>query len=345
VTSLAGSASMAPTEGRSDSSTSRRGLLVWLGAALVSAALVGSLVALAGPARLVAVLRIVDPLTLLVAATALAAANLPHAVRLHVLLGAARRSGFGRLMVLTLRYGLYVAVLPARLGEIAYMARLRRDLRLPTSIAVAVTVQQRLLDLVVIGGLALVAGLGLASTLVDGRVLVLVGGSVVAAAVVVTSRLPRTLAVLARVVLAVSSVRWRWRNRVLIGLLRARRWARGLGRPRAFVGLLCLTSLEWALNIAGIVLIVAAAGVALPSRTLAEVACVVLVAGAVPLHTIGGIGLVEAGLAGALRLVGVSTADAVGVAVVARAVLLAVPVVLWAPAAAAVRSGRRRLAT
>jgi uncharacterized membrane protein YbhN (UPF0104 family) len=144
-------------------------------------------------------------------------------------------------------------------------------------------------------------------------------------------------------VLSTSLVPRRWRRGVLVGLLQARRWAGDLGGPRAFLGLLSLTAFEWALNIAGIVLIVLALDVRLPLLTSAGVAAVVLVAGAVPIHTIGGIGVVEAGLTGALYIVGVPLEVAVGVALTARVVLFGVPVLLWAPAAAISRLSRRRM--
>jgi uncharacterized membrane protein YbhN (UPF0104 family) len=64
---------------------------------------------------------------------------------------------------------------------------------------------------------------------------------------------------------------------------------------------------------------------------LAAVAAVTLLAGAVPLQTFGGVGIVEIALTGSLVIVGIGVAAGTTVALLTRFLLITVPVVLWLP--------------
>lgn len=311
----------------------RRDIMFWMSAVTVSATMVGFLALTAGVDAFRAALRAPEYSLIICAAVVLSAANLPHANRLKILLRPVVRTTFRQRITLTLRYGLYVVIFPVRLGEIAYMLRLNREFRLPPAVAFALAVQQRLFDLVVLGGLALVVGLTLVSSLISPPLLVLFGGIVLSGALLTAARAPEVMTLLAGLVSKALFLPALWRRNVVSGLVQARRWARTLNGARDLLSLLGHTFVEWILNLAAIALVIAGLGIRLPAVLLLGVASMVLVAGAIPVHTIGGVGVVEVGLAGALYLGGIPMNDAVAVALVARIVLLGVPILLWIPAA------------
>lgn len=301
----------------------------WLVSGCVSLVLIVVLLLPADGGAIVRLLGQLDPIHLSGAVILLAMTNVFHAERLAVLIGDRVATDWWSRMALTLRYGLYVAVLPARLGEVAYVLRLRRDLGLRPSEGIALTAQQRLLDIVVLGSLTVVTGAALASPDRSGAPIVLLGVGLATSAAMTVFHLPALLGVLIRVLRScawVDTPRWR---AFLVGTIRGRRWMRATGQRADVSRLAAFTVAEWAANIAAIALVVAAAGVRLSVVAFVTVAVAVVLSSALPLQAVGGIGVAELAMTGILLSFGVELDVAVTSALVMRSLLLGVPLLLW----------------
>lgn len=234
-----------------------------------------------------------------------------------------------RYLQITADYVVLLAVLPARLGEVAGIGLLCRGTGLRAGTATVNLLVQRLFDVAV-----------LAATFVLGTVFLRSHW---------TSPIGAGLGI-ALVVALVAALRWLWlplgwlttalrkfvddrrgnrMRRLTRMLLEARSWhRRGLDVARVRAGLAWTLS-KWTAHLMAFALVLHA--LQLPV-TLAES----LLLGAafnclsvVPLQTIGGIGIGEAGLAGLLVLQGQTVATAASAAILVRAVLLIAPPLFW----------------
>lgn len=313
--------------GRSDASRRTR---TWWAPGVASLALVAALLTLADLGEVRALLRSVDGAHLALAVLLLTATNVFHASRLGVLLRDRVQTDWLARIVITLRYGFYVAVFPARLGEVAYVIRLRRDLGLRPSEGMALTVQQRLLDLVVLGCLAVLAGAGLIGSDAARLSLMALGAALALVALAAVLSLPDLLAT---GVALIRGTRFAERTRIrklLLGMLRGRRWMSSIGATNRILPLMALTSAEWAANIAAIALVMHATLTDLPVIVSVAIAVGVVLASAIPLQAVGGIGIAELAMTGALVAAGAGIDAAVTAALLMRALLIGVPVALWA---------------
>ena len=230
----------------------------------------------------------------------------------------------------TADYVVLLVALPARLGEVAAVLRFHRLLRLRVGAAAASIVVQRLYDLVV---LCAVFTLGLAAIGTFGASPWMLAAALIVAAVLGAAlwRFEPVLRSLSAAVWRLGRDRGRARIRpVLRTLLQARRWHAHVLGARPAIGVVAITLGKWGANLAGIVLLLHALHLPLTLGESVWLGAAYNFLAAIPLQTIGGLGIAESGLTGLLLLLGEPLEVAASASIVLRLAMLTVPLVFWA---------------
>lgn len=301
----------------------------WAVAGAVSLALFGVVATRLDPASLAdAADRVSWPLVGAGAALLLAV-HLFDAVRTHLIAG---HGAFAAAMRVTAWHSVWLIALPMRLGEVAWIVVMRDAYGWNAATAVVCALVQRLLDMAV---MAAFLALAMPAVIIMGRAeaplitVLAVAACMLALAGAVT--LPVWLRLTARLVIAAGRPRGRrppdrrppgWRRRLLRHLLQGRRWLESVRHRRIMRLCLVPTALSWMAVFGGHWLLCRAVGL---DAAMAEI--VVATAGsfllaALPVQSIGGFGLMEAGFTGILAWVG-SPADTAAVAA------LTIRVITW----------------
>ena len=217
-----------------------------------------------------------------------------------------------------------LAILPARLGEVVGMVTMNRLLKVSGGGSAMAVIAQRLLDLAVLAGLVLpiVALAGAALGEASGLLAVLALGVVLGTVGVVLA----PLSVLTPLAGVAVHYRRRW---VSVGrlVLQARSWTRHI-LPRIGRGSAVGLSLgKWTANLLGLSCIVLACGIDLGPTTLIAIAAFYNFLLTIPVPTLGGIGLGEAGLTALLTAVDVPLGEAAAAGILLRGFLLIFPLI------------------
>ena len=261
------------------------------------------------------------------AATALLlAAVLTDAVRMHLI--AERRSLTAAIRV-TAWHGVWVMVLPLRLGEVGWILAMRNAYGWNPATTVVCALVQRLLDLAVVAAFLLLAMPAAFSLGQDGaRLIAAAAVAACGAALAGIMTLRVWLRLTARLVIATGRPRG-WRLRVLRHLRQGRRWLDSVQHRRILRLCLLPTALTWTAIFGSYWLICQAVG-------LQEAAVEVLFASAgsimltvLPVQSIGGFGLLEAGLTGILAWFGAPADTAAAAALTIRLVHWIVTGLFW----------------
>ena len=234
-------------------------------------------------------------------------------------------------IAVTALHGIYLAVLPARLGDAAYAVLMHRRLALPPGGAVASLLYQRLCDLgvlalvLVTSGAVLVAG---AAPSAAARLGVPLAALVGAGIAVAWLRFDRLLEIAAywthrRLGRRRRAAAWLCRT-----ALQGRRWSAMLGGRARRLRVLAWTVLGWSAMLGGIAVLLRGLGLEIGIAEAVLVGVGYNLIGALPIHSIGGIGVGEVGLAGILVALGHPLETAVPVALLARLVLISAPFVV-----------------
>lgn len=101
------------------------------------------------------------------------------------------------------------------------------------------------------------------------------------------------------------------------------------------------TVARWFGNLGGIVAVLIALGLPVAPSEMLLVAATYNVLAVIPLHSVGGIGITDAGLAALLVFLGVGLPTAAAASLLIRAVVLVVPPVFWAGDVAHLRGADR----
>jgi len=230
-------------------------------------------------------------------------------------------------------YVLAIALLPARLGEVAGAILMHRILNMRGGHAAMAIFSQRLFDLAVLAGLVLpVAGIAvlystLGSMIVSAFGAALIGGALLVLALSWILLMRPDVLLTPILAFAHRACLFRGRlQRVFQMLLQARSWSRHHYPQMNQRGAVLTTLGKWLANILGLWALIAAFGIERDAPVLWVVAVFYNFLLAVPIPTLGSIGLSEIGLAALLTLIGVPVASAAAISVVARVVLLLLPV-------------------
>lgn len=293
-----------------------RTLASFLGAATVSGAIVALLLAFMPWAETARLWSSLSPLALAAAALALVVSYVVAGFRLQTMVprGTSLRLVDG--VAVSLWHGLAMILLPARLGELALIEALRRYAGIGRGIGLAILLLQRIYDLI-LTSLAFAVG-ALALMLGDPPLLIVLLATVLLLLVLARS-LDRLLGWGARMVADWNGHVWQRLHELLV---EAEEAAAGLTVSRVPI-LIAGTLLFWATDFAALWLIFRAFGVMLDPFRLLFLASGLAFIHALPLPTIGGLGVAEGGLAGLLLAVGFEVEVAISIGVSVRLTLLA----------------------
>lgn len=247
------------------------------------------------------------------------------------------RGGLAPAMRVTAWHGIWVAALPMRLGELAYVAAIQHVYGWSFATALACAAVQRLLDMAVVAAFLLLtmpaafglyadqpASLAFAAT--AGLLLVSVPFATVATAHIWLRAVNACL---------VSGRMRRRRRRLVRSLSRVRRWIADVQGRRVLRRCALLTVLVWTTTMAGCWLLGQAAGLQVSLSELGFATAAGMVFGALPAPTIGGFGMLEAGFTGVVAWLGAPAATAAFAALAIRFASLTATGVFWLIATAA----------
>lgn len=297
---------------------------VWLFALIVS---VGLLAVVIQFADLEIITLFVDQISwalVTVGVVALMLEGIFSAVRIKLLCTAT--PAFRDCLTVTAWWVLWLAILPARLGELAGVHMLRRRLGQSLGGGLSNLVIQRLLDVAVLL-LAGVSALLLQVQPLDYGQTLAIGIIGAGALLLVTWNLMTVLGLLAR-----GLYPWRRfpRGRTI---LRTLRQARGVGRrvstPGTLAGIAVVSVLKWCANLGGLTVLMFAL---MPESALLErvsVAVFYNLAAVIPLQTLGGIGIGEASIIAGLVWYGRDAEMAASAALLLRLALTGAPLLFW----------------
>ncbi len=298
---------------------------IWLVSLAVS---VGALVVLLSQVefdRIVSLLEGADRTLLAAAFAAFFLDALFRAIRLAVLVPDARdHSATGVLRVVALQ-GIYSMVIPARLGEVAYMVLLNRMLGLRPGAAVANVIYQRICDLVVGmmlfgAAVAIVIDWNLLQPIVVVMMILALCG-----VVALWMRLEQALEFLGRLIVRWPGRRWRISQTVLRTVLQARRWANLTTEPGRRARVLVHTVLQWVCSLLAVAFLLLAFRQDMSVAELLFVGVGFQFVAAIPVYAIGGFGVAEAGLAGLLLILGYPLDVAASLSIAVRFLIFASP--------------------
>ena len=301
--------------------------LVWIGAGAVSLVLLGVVVAQLDESSLTVAAGAVSWTLLGTGVALFVAEGLFGAVRTHLIAG--RQSGFPAAVRVTAWHAIWLIVLPMRLGEVAWVLSMRRAYGWNVATAAACVLVQRLLDVVVVAAFLLLT-IPVAFGLHEGRVLVF---SIMAVALCLLAFIGCTtlhvwLRLAAKVAVGAGRPRGR-RRRFLRHLRQARRWCEDVRHRRALHRCIVPTTLIWMAVFAaywtlgqavGLDISLAESGFATAGSTLIT---------AIPVQSIGGFGLLEAGFTGIVAWFGAPAGTAALAALAIRFASLAATGLFW----------------
>ena len=235
---------------------------------------------------------------LIAAGTALLlVAHLADSVRMHLIAG---RSSLASATRVTAWHALWLLALPMRLGEVIWVIAMRNAYGWNPATAVVCALVQRLLDLAVVAALLLLAMPAVLGLGQDGAPLIAaaaVAACGAALAGVMTLRFWMRLT--ARLVIATGRPRG-WRLRLLRHLRQGRRWLESVQHRRTLRLCLLPTALTWTAVFSAYWLLGQAVGLQVAAVEVLFAGAGSVVITALPVQSIGGFGLLEAGLTGIL---------------------------------------------
>jgi uncharacterized protein (TIRG00374 family) len=293
-----------------------RRLASFLGAATVSGGIVALLLAFMPWAETARLWRSLSPLAIAAPALALMVSYGVAGFRLQTMAPRGTALRLVDAVAVSLWHGLAMIVLPARLGELALIEAIRRYAGIGRGTGLAILLVQRIYDLILtslafaIGALALMLG--------DPPLLIVLVVAVLLLVALARS-LDRLLGWGARLIAGWHGSVW---GRLHEMLVEAESAAASLTASRVPI-LIAGTVLFWATDFAALWLIFRAFGVVLDPFRLLFLAAGLAFVHALPLPTIGGLGVAESGLAGLLMALGFEAATAISIGVSVRLSLVA----------------------
>ena len=218
-------------------------------------------------------------------------------------------------------YVLLLVVLPARLGEVAAVVVLQRYLGQRYGAAASSIIAQRLYDVVVLSTIFLIALLGLGD-FVERDVLAIGAFVLIAFSLFVLVRLDLFLTWAALILKKAP-------KNIYHMILQARTYSRHSLNKRDIPLALFFTILKWISNLGALVFLFMALYLGLGLFENLTIAAAYNFLAIIPLQTIGGIGVGEAGLTLLLVGVGLTTGVAAGASLMIRFVILIFPFIFW----------------
>lgn len=297
---------------------------IWLPATAISLALLGYVVVQADFGQARAMLAGMSWTLLAAALFFLMLEGIVTALRIRIFAG--NQTCYSPALKANAWYVLLLVILPARLGEVAAILVFERYLGQKYGAAAMSIVAQRLYDVIVLGVFFLISVLGL-SSMIDTGLMSIVALALMAVAVFVLLRIEMFLTI---AVLLLKKFRLGGLGKKIIRfLLQGRSYARHNLKHRDIPLVLLLTAGKWASNLAALVCLFMAIHLGLSFFENAAIAAAYNFLAAVPLQTIGGIGIGEAGLSLLFAAAGIAMPVAAGASLMIRFVILVFPFIFW----------------
>ena len=225
-------------------------------------------------------------------------------------------------------YVLLLVILPARLGEVAAIVVFEKYLGQKYGAAAMSIISQRLYDVIVLGTFFLVALLGMGDML-DKNLMMVIGGGLIIVALIGLTQLDKFLT-LSVLVLGKNKIRQGViRRKIGRLLLQARIYARHILSKRDIPLALIFTVLKWAFNLGALVFLFYAIQLDLSVLQGVVTAAAYNFLAIIPIQTIGGLGVGEAGLALILAGMGITASMAAGASLLIRFVIILFPFIFW----------------
>lgn len=223
-------------------------------------------------------------------------------------------------------YVLLLVLLPARLGEVAAIVIFQKHLGQKYGAAAASIIMQRLYDVIILGLVFLIALLGLGNVL-DTQLMAIVALGFVMLCGVVLVKIEIFLTALAIIFNKIRTPFFRPLRRLV---LQARGYSRHRFHDKNMLPAFILTVGKWIGNLGALTLLFMALGLDLNSFEKITTAAAYNFLAIIPLQTVGGIGVGEAGLALLLIGMGLGTSLAAGASLIIRLVVLVFPFIFFA---------------
>ena len=257
----------------------------------------------------------------------LVAENLFGAVRTHLIAG--RHGGFPTAVQVTAWHAIWLIVLPMRLGEVAWVISMRRAYGWNVATAFACALVQRLLDVVIVSAFLLLT-IPVAFGLHEERVLVF---SVMAVALCLLAFIGCTtlhvwLRLAAKVAVGAGRPRGR-RRRFLRHLSQARLWFENVRHRRTLRRCIVPTILNWMTVFTAYWILGRAVGLDVSLAESGFAAAGSTLVAALPVQSIGGFGLLEAGFTGIVAWFGAPVGTAALAALAIRFASLIATGLFW----------------
>ena len=303
----------------------RRKSLFWLMSIIISLIAITAFISYLDYESLKKSFQKIDYFWLLISSLLILFSTLASSLRLDVLLTSKFEVSRWTTFKLTINYGAYIVLLPARLGDVLYGWVLNRKLDIDLGSVFGIIVTQRIFDLFVVGVFLLFS-----------TVLMVIDQMFIFDYVVfIALFLGFSVALFINMDGIISRILFLFKGQyfrsskygrpILRTGFQFRSWISNLKSPKAIFSIMFLTFIEWVFNFISIALVPLSLGIDIGIPEILFVATFVNLIGAIPLPTIAGIGVVEVGLTGLYLLVGMDLVDAGPLAILTRIVLLGSP--------------------
>ena len=307
-------------------------MMIWGISALVSVALLGLVIMQVDFAEALIMVRQTSWNFLILALICLFAEGVITSFRLSLF--AQKKSPLVQAFRANAWYVLLLIILPARLGEVAAVLVLERYLGQKRAAGVMSIITQRLYDVMILGVIFLIALLGLGS-FINIEILGIMAFIFIGVALFILVRMEMFLTLGATCLQRrQKKSRNKFLHRMTRLILQARIYNRHGLRKRIIPEAIFLSLLKWVSNISALVFLFMALHLELGLFENLTVASSYNFLAIIPLQTIGGIGVGEAGLALLLGIMGLSVSMAAGAGLMIRFVILLFPfiffVLIWA---------------
>ena len=307
--------------------TRRAGRVTWAAAGAVSLTLSCLVVAQLDANVLATAADEVSPVLVGTGVVLFVMESLFSAIRMYLI--ADRRNGMLTAMRVTAWHGVWLMALPMRLGEVAWVIAMRRAYGWNLATAVACAGVQRLLDTAVVSACLLLTSSAVFG-LHENRLpsFLALAGVICLLALIGSATLHVWLHLAARLVIVTGRLRGR-RLRLLRHLDQARHWLRRVHHRRVVRRCLVPTMLGWMAIMTAYWTLGRAVGLPLSPAESSFVAAGSNLVAALPVQTIGGFGLFEAGFTGLVAWFNAPIGTAALAALAIRFALLVAAGLFW----------------
>jgi len=226
-------------------------------------------------------------------------------------------------------YVVFLIMLPARLGEVIVILLLKQYLNQNASPALMNILIQRLFDVIILSSIFLITALSLAP-FTNSNYLNIIAIIIIILVSIMLFWIEYLLAIPARFIInKYARPKNKWLRHFLRMLLQARIWRRHRLTTLKSVQTIFLTICKWTCNLGGFVFLMKAIQLPLALSSSIVTGAAYNFLSIIPIQTIGGFGVSEAGLTSLLLLSGMSLTLAASAAIIVRFAIIVAPFLFW----------------